>query len=110
MPSRLTACCLITGVLMTACGPAEPRPDAAARLDGAAVAYVELVLGLIRRHMEYTGSTVAARVLDDWDRASRQFVKVMPRDYKRVLMAQARAAAAGRDASFHELVGVAVNG
>jgi hypothetical protein len=31
----------------------------------------------------------------------------MPRDYKRVLNAQARAAAIGRDASFLELVGVA---
>ena len=38
------------------------------------------------------------------------FVKVMPRDYKRVLQAQARAAAVGRDASFIELVGVAVDG
>ena len=38
------------------------------------------------------------------------FVKVMPRDYKRVLEAQARAAAVGREASFKELVGVAVSG
>jgi len=29
--------------------------------------------------------TVAARVLDDWDRVLERFVKVMPRDYKRVL-------------------------
>lgn len=34
----------------------------------------------------------------------------MPRDYKRVLLAQAKAAAAGREASFAELVGVAVTG
>jgi hypothetical protein len=34
----------------------------------------------------------------------------MPRDYQRVLEAQARAAAFGRDASFTELVGVAVSG
>ena len=38
------------------------------------------------------------------------FVKVMPRDYKRVLGAQARAAASGREASFMELVGVGVGG
>ena len=38
------------------------------------------------------------------------FVRIMPRDYQRVLEAQARAAAFGRDASFTELVGVAVSG
>jgi len=37
-------------------------------------------------------------------------VKVMPREYKRVLEAQAKAAAAGRVASLEELVGVAVHG
>ena len=36
------------------------------------------------------------------------FVKVMPRDYKRVLAAQAHAAAEGRPVEFSELVGVAV--
>jgi hypothetical protein len=34
----------------------------------------------------------------------------MPRDFKRVLQAQAKAAAVGREASFHELSGVAANG
>jgi hypothetical protein len=34
----------------------------------------------------------------------------MPRDYKRVLQARARAAAAGREATFLELTGAAVNG
>ena len=33
------------------------------------------------------------------------FVKVMPRDYKRVLTAQAVAAAEGRPVEFSELVG-----
>ena len=40
---------------------------------------------LIEKHLRYTGSTVAARVLDNWARAQEDFVKVMPRDYKRVL-------------------------
>jgi hypothetical protein len=35
------------------------------------------------------------------------FVKVMPRDYKRVLAAQGLAAAQGRTVEFTELVGVA---
>jgi len=40
---------------------------------------------LISDHAQYTGSTVAAHVLDQWDTAIAQFVKVMPTDYKRVL-------------------------
>jgi hypothetical protein len=36
------------------------------------------------------------------------FVKVMPRDYKRVLAAQTQAATEGRSVAFSELVGVAV--
>ncbi len=40
---------------------------------------------MIELHHEYTGSTVAARILDEWPSSLRQFVKVMPTDYKRVL-------------------------
>jgi glutamate synthase domain-containing protein 3 len=43
---------------------------------------------LIERHRQYTGSTVAAAILEDWGRAIGQFVKVMPTDYKRVLVAR----------------------
>jgi glutamate synthase (ferredoxin) len=45
----------------------------------------QLVHGLLQRHLEYTGSTVAGGLLADWPAVTRQFVKVMPRDYKRVL-------------------------
>ena len=41
-----------------------------------------------------------------WDRAVTRFVKVMPRDYKRVLAAQTKAAAEGRPVEFSELVAV----
>ena len=71
---------------------------------------VEMVLSLVRQHVEYTGSTVGALVLREWDQMMSKFVKVMPRDYKRVLTAQAKAAAAGREASFMELVGVGGRG
>jgi glutamate synthase (ferredoxin) len=71
---------------------------------------IEMVQRLVRQHVAYTGSDLGARVLAEWQQSVQQFVKVMPRDYKRVLSAQARAAAAGRDASFTELVGVAVRG
>ncbi|QDV34478.1 glutamate synthase large subunit [Tautonia plasticadhaerens] len=46
---------------------------------------LELVRDLLIQHAGYTGSVVAARVLNDWDSAVPQFVKVMPRDYRRVL-------------------------
>ena len=47
-----------------------------------------LVHGLIERHLQYTGSAVARRVLDNWELLVPQFVKVMPTDYKRVLQAR----------------------
>jgi len=40
---------------------------------------------LLEEHRQRTGSTNAARVLDNWDAMLPKFVKVMPRDYKRVL-------------------------
>ena len=44
---------------------------------------------LLEAHTERTGSTVASELLADWDAALPRFVKVMPDDYKAVLMAQA---------------------
>jgi glutamate synthase (NADPH/NADH) large chain len=49
-----------------------------------------LVLDLIGRHVAATSSTHAARILDAWDAHRDAFVKVIPRDYKRVLEQQAR--------------------
>ena len=40
---------------------------------------------LIEDHLSWTGSSVARGILDDWGASLRQFVKVMPRDYARVL-------------------------
>jgi glutamate synthase (NADPH/NADH) large chain len=45
----------------------------------------------IEAHQRETGSTVARRLLSDWDRTLANFVKVMPKDYKRVLEAARRA-------------------
>ncbi|NJN27794.1 MAG: glutamate synthase large subunit [Cyclobacteriaceae bacterium] len=42
---------------------------------------------LIGNHHKFTGSTVAKGILDNWEDSLSQFVKVMPRDYKRVLLA-----------------------
>ena len=41
---------------------------------------------LIQEHYQYTQSTVAKKILEEWEETLDQFVKVFPRDYKRVLM------------------------
>jgi len=45
---------------------------------------------LIENHAKYTGSTVASEVLNNWDATLKQFIKVMPTDYKRVLQEMAQ--------------------
>jgi len=47
------------------------------------------VRDLIARHVEWTGSQVARQVLEEWQTFLNQCVKVMPTDYKRVLLQQA---------------------
>ena len=47
---------------------------------------IETLKSLISRHQEYTGSEVAGNILADWDVSLKKFVKVMPTDYKRVLL------------------------
>jgi glutamate synthase (NADPH/NADH) large chain len=58
---------------------------------------VATVLDLLRRHVELTGSAVAAGLLRDPAALGPRFVKVMPRDYARVLAAMADARRDGRD-------------
>jgi len=50
---------------------------------------------LIQRHADYTGSEKASKVLAHWEEMVPKFVKVMPKDYKRVLQAIEKAIAAG---------------
>jgi len=51
----------------------------------------------ISAHVDATDSAVGQRILSDWDDNLKHFVKVMPRDYKRVLTAIAEAEKAGED-------------
>ncbi|MGH3531912.1 MAG: glutamate synthase-related protein, partial [Mycobacterium sp.] len=53
--------------------------------------------GMIQAHVDATDSAVGQRILADWAGKQRQFVKVMPRDYKRVLRAMAEAERSGTD-------------
>ena len=52
---------------------------------------------IVARHHELTGSTVAEQILGDWSQQVNHFVKVMPRDYKKVLLAISAAEADGKD-------------
>jgi len=45
----------------------------------------ERLQAMIRRHFEYTGSTRAGMILDNWESQLPLFVKVMPIDYRRAL-------------------------
>ena len=40
----------------------------------------------IDRHLKYTNSDIAKNILDNWEVTSKFFVKVMPTDYKKVLL------------------------
>jgi glutamate synthase (NADPH/NADH) large chain len=46
---------------------------------------VALLRGLVERHLEWTGSDLALRILENFEETVRSFVKVMPNDLKRVL-------------------------
>ena len=57
----------------------------------------EFVREMISRHTEETGSAVGAALLADWPAAAARFSTIMPRDFRRVLQAQAQAEAEGRN-------------
>ncbi|MGH1503562.1 MAG: glutamate synthase large subunit [Acidimicrobiales bacterium] len=57
----------------------------------------EELLELVKQHFTETGSAVAESLLANWIGQVEQFVKVMPTDYKRVLLAKAAAEADGSD-------------
>jgi glutamate synthase (ferredoxin) len=49
------------------------------------------VRAMIERHLALTGSNRARQVLSDWSRLLSRFVRVMPKDYKRMLACIQRA-------------------
>lgn len=51
---------------------------------------------MIQKHYDYTGSSVAKFVLDDFENQLQHFVKVFPSDYKKVLQKNAAAVSAGK--------------
>jgi len=55
-----------------------------------------ILRNLIERHAVETDSAVAARILERWELERREFVKVVPRDYRRIMEAARVAEAEGR--------------
>jgi glutamate synthase (ferredoxin) len=53
------------------------------------------VRAIIQKHADYTKSQKALQVLANWEETVPKFVKVMPRDYKRVLQAIQNALSSG---------------
>ncbi|AFY79736.1 glutamate synthase family protein [Pleurocapsa sp. PCC 7327] len=56
---------------------------------------IDTVYQMIQKHADYTKSQKALKVLAHWEEMVPKFVKVMPRDYKRVLQAIKNALASG---------------
>ncbi len=56
---------------------------------------IDTVYQMIKKHADYTNSQKASKVLAHWEEMVSKFVKVMPKDYKRVLLALQKAQAAG---------------
>ncbi len=56
---------------------------------------IESVKNLLIKHQQYTQSSVAKRIIDNWEDYQNKFVKVMPTDYKRVLEAVKKAKETG---------------
>jgi glutamate synthase (NADPH/NADH) large chain len=52
----------------------------------------EMLKGIIQRHLLYTGSDRARRVLENWAAYLPRFVKVMPLEYRRALAEMAEEA------------------
>jgi glutamate synthase domain-containing protein 3 len=49
---------------------------------------IKLLKQLLKNHLTYTHSQVAEKILEDFNKEKRRFVKVMPKEYKRVLLEQ----------------------
>ena len=64
----------------------------------------QCVKTLLTKHIHFTKSTVAKNILDNWERYQSKFIKVMPKDYKRVLNAirKAREIGASEDEAVME--------
>ncbi len=56
----------------------------------------QILKSMITEHFDATKSAVARFILNDWDNQWQHFIKVFPRDYKKVLQAQKQIATANK--------------
>jgi glutamate synthase (ferredoxin) len=70
---------------------------------------IELVLSMLRRHRELTGSKRAHNVLVSWSLFRPLFVRVIPHDYRRVLEAQNKMLATGMSREEAEMAAFELN-
>ncbi|MDO4919754.1 glutamate synthase large subunit [Kocuria sp.] len=74
----------------------------------------ELLLELLKRHREETGSAFAADLLADPEQSMTRFTKVLPRDYSAVLALRNEAETSGQDpdgdATWHKILEVTSRG
>ena len=48
------------------------------------------LLHYVSNHAQFTGSAIAQHIVDNWNEELQNFVKVMPKDFKRVLAQNAK--------------------
>jgi glutamate synthase (NADPH/NADH) large chain len=70
---------------------------------------IEMVLAMLRRHHQLTGSRRARNVLVSWTLFRPLFVRVIPHDYRRVLDAQKKMLASGMSREEAEMAAFEIN-
>ena len=75
----------------------EALSDAVTAASHLGVSDAVLLKSLIENHARYTGSQRAMDILGNWPKWSRQFVKVMPTEYRRALKEMAAKKAPAND-------------
>ena len=73
-------------------GTPELETHGTVKIDHVAGHDDEMLKGLVQRHLLYTGSERARRVLENWAQYLPKFVKVMPVEYRRALAEMAQEA------------------
>ncbi|MFE3542090.1 glutamate synthase large subunit [Nocardia sp. NPDC059177] len=77
--------------------PARVSPDQSEAIEQLSGDDFTWLRDIITAHRDETGSAVAERILSDWSQQVNHFVKVMPREYKKVLLAISEAEKSGKD-------------
>jgi glutamate synthase (NADPH/NADH) large chain len=75
----------------------QSRESGELRLETLDRADLEVLRSLLVEHVERTASPLASRMLDDFDNAASEFVKVLPRDFAAVQTMRQEAEADGLD-------------